>query len=99
MNERSWKKVEDSTLWRPEPGDTVEGRLLAIREADSDFGEGKYKIFDLETKSGKIAVPGTVMLERLMESIPTGGEVKIKYTGTMKVPNGKMKTYEVSVPQ
>lgn len=50
----STKQHTDNTSWKPQPGDTITGRIEDISEHDA--GYGRYPILELATGTGTVAV-------------------------------------------
>lgn len=60
-----------------EQGETLTGKILNIRD-----GSFKNKVYDILTDDGEaVTVFGTTILDRLMQQIQIGDEVRIKYVG------------------
>lgn len=77
--------------WRPEPGDIVDGTVIALDIGYSNFGE--YPILTLETSDGNVAVHAfhhalRSRLEKIRPAI--GDHLKIKYEGKKKNKAGTL---------
>ena len=86
MEGNGYEKVEADIFRFEKEGDEIRGKLIA-KEDSMSYDNKVYKI---ETEDGLRVVFGTTVLDRIMESIEVGSELKIVFTG---VKESKEKGY------
>lgn len=93
-DDEKWEMIEDNN-WNPEIGDTIEGRLVSIR--NGRIGEYETYIYIIESDNGKhTRVWGCTYLNQLMEEIIIGDYIRITYNGSRQTNNGhKMKLFNL----
>ena len=91
-----WKNASAmNDAWDFEKEKTVEGLYVGLKE---EVGQNKSKMYDIEQNNGEtVSVWGATVLDRIMQGIPIGEEVRITYLGMEKSEKtGKsFKNYEV----
>jgi len=101
---KGWTLIQDGTMvqWEDQKSKPIEGKLTSVSVAKSKAKVKKgekaktYKIFKIETKTGLLAVSGS-QLEKKLEGIKIGKEVRIIFTGKKKTGSGyKVNTFEVA---
>ena len=78
----STQHTQNATSWKPQPGDTVSGRIEDISEHDA--GYGKYPILELATETGTVSVHcfHDVLKNELARLAPDiGDSVTLTYKG------------------
>lgn len=86
------KKERDNTLiWKPKEGETIEGTVVNIDTTTNTWGEQKY--IEVETAEGR----KTVFLSKVLqekaekESLEAGDKIAIKFLGLVKSIKGSKK--------
>lgn len=92
-----WKSTQSDVFNFENEGDTIEGKLVNIRDGNYLRQNGeKSKVYDLETSEGTKTVFGTSVIERAMGAVAIGQQVKITYQGTTQTKNGRpVKLFDV----
>jgi hypothetical protein len=93
-----WKSTAGVVHQFNESGDSIEGELVAVRDGQYMRTNGtKSKIFDIRGNDGKIeTVFGSMVLERQMQSVQLGTDVKIVYKGMITTKTGRQaKSFDV----
>jgi hypothetical protein len=93
-----WKSTSGAVHQFNETGDSIEGELVAIRDGQYMRTNGNHsKIYDIRNSDGKIeTVFGSMVLERQMESVKLGTDVKIVYKGLITTKTGRSaKSFDV----
>lgn len=101
MVDDKWMSTEGDVQRFEKDGDSVEGKLVAIRDGSYYRPDGgKSRIYDIETKEGVKTIFGTMILERNMSTVEVGSEVKIIYHGLVNTKRGtQAKKFEVLTPR
>ncbi len=95
LKEKEQEKGKKSIFWRPNPGDILEGRVLAIGSTITSFGDGDY--VELETTDGqKITIWLNSILKKLVEQedVSEGDRVAIKFVGVVTSSKNKKRAYK-----
>lgn len=97
--------LDESTGWRPSPGDTLAGPIVAITKAWSDWTNSFYPLVTIhdETQDKDIDVHcfHHTLQSRLMETRPkVGDKLEIAYLGKQRTKDGKrtVAVYRLNVP-
>ncbi len=87
MNGEDWNKVE-TEFWNPEnAGDEISGVFVGLQV---DVGENKSNVYTVEVEKGKnINFWGATVLDRKMNSVKVGQEVKVVYLGKVSPEGGR----------
>ena len=94
MSDEDWNKVETET-WTPEnEGDEIFGIYIGV---EHDVGENDSNIYTFEVTEGKnVGVWGSTVLDRKMNAVKVGHQVKIVYLGKVTPQGGReYKNYDV----
>jgi hypothetical protein len=78
--------------WRPEPGDTIAGKIVSTDKGWSDFKNAFYPILTIQTAEGEISVHcfHQTLLSRLKAMRPKiGDDISITYQGKRETKDGK----------
>jgi hypothetical protein len=95
-----WEPVAggNAPFWKAkEVGDSISGKIVGKRTAPAQNGFKEQEIIDLLNKDGTFSVGLTADLKSKVGKLPLGTLVRIKYTGSQRIP-GKplpMKVYDV----
>jgi len=68
----AWKEIKGGDVIRLEVGESIEGKLLAVRQGEF------AKVYDIETKDGKKTLFGSAVLDSRMAEVKVGDRVKIE---------------------
>lgn len=86
------------TAWRPEPGETITGKMLSVEVIDP-AGQGPYPCVTIQTSSGEeraIHAFHTVLQTQLAKRRPKpGDELSITYLGKVDGANRPYHSYRV----
>jgi len=96
-----WMSTEGDVFRFEKDGDSLEGKLVAIRDGSYYRPDGgKSRIYDIETKEGVKTIFGTMVLERNMASVEVGSEVKVIFKGLVNTKRGtQAKMFTVMTPR
>lgn len=106
--ERDYPAAGDQTEpagWRPGPGDTIRGHIVALDQGWSDQGAKSYPIVTLRTEGGgmtRVHAFHAVLAARLGEIKPEiGDRLEITYDGkrpSKRDPTRQLAVYKVAAP-
>lgn len=91
------KAIEEATgepvVWKPEAGEYLIGKVLAVRDIETDMGSGRLaEIEDEDSGAVKTLFLTTMLKERFLEyGIGPGDRIAVKYHG--KRTNAKGREY------
>lgn len=95
-SEDQWQKVQ-SDVFRPEEGDIIEGLYIEKEESKKFEGNYVYHIHQNNRDNATI-VFGTTVLDRLMQNVHIGSEVRITRLSDKSSDKGNpLKMFEVHV--
>lgn len=83
-----------------QPGDSVTGTVVAIREHTFDKDKGPVPLIDIAPRAGgdtvTLSVDKVDLKFKLAELEPqVGDDLRVKFTDTEKTPNGTKKVFEI----
>ena len=93
-------RIETATAWRPTPGETVTGTVVAIRARETEYGKHPVLVLDTgaENYTAVHAFHG-VLKNKLFEIKPTPGDVlTIGYQGKVEGKKQPYHSYTVFDP-
>jgi len=88
-----WKKI--GPLWNPENQKEIWGKLLRVEEKVEVNGFTYDKLYTLETQDSVVKICGATVLDKQMEIIQVGDNVKIIYLGKKQGKEKEYNDYEV----
>lgn len=93
LREAIEKATGEPQVWKPQPGEYMIGRVLSIRDIETDMGSGRLaEIEDEDTGEVKTLFLTTMLKDRFLEyNVGAGDRIAVKYHG--KKQNAKGREY------
>jgi hypothetical protein len=89
---------QDVEGWRPEPGDSIQGTVVAVDSRPSDYGDD-YPLIEIEKEDGSVVAVHafhTVLKREISRLAPAAGDkIGIRYSGKEKGRNQDYEKYRV----
>lgn len=82
---KTWFKVKAPIKWRPTVGELVEGEYTGSAEREGQYG--KYTIYFIKMKGGKIHFVSGSVVTNLFTLVPIGMLVRLVYLGKKQAVN------------